>query len=105
LRQILLNLINNAIKVISHGEVALRVDVDAEDHDSKVIKFSVADTGIGIPEEKRESIFSPFTQADSSTTRMYGDTGLGSTIAARMAAMMGGKIWLEAKMEKALNSI
>jgi two-component system, sensor histidine kinase and response regulator len=89
LRQIILNLVSNAIKFTAHGEVALRVEVAAQDHDSKVIKFSVADTGIGITEEKRESIFSPFTQADSSTTRMYGGTGLRLTISARMAAMMG----------------
>jgi signal transduction histidine kinase/DNA-binding response OmpR family regulator len=100
LRQILLNLVSNAIKFTAHGEVALRVVVDAEDQDIRVIKFSVADTGIGIPEEKRESIFSPFTQADSSTTRMYGGTGLGLTISARMAALMGGKIWLESESGK-----
>jgi signal transduction histidine kinase/DNA-binding response OmpR family regulator len=98
LRQILLNLVSNAIKFTAHGEVALKVEMDSEDHDSAVIKFTVADTGIGIPAEKQLSIFSPFTQADSSTTRKYGGTGLGLTISARMVAMMGGRIWLESEV-------
>ena len=72
--------------------------MDAEDEDSRVIRFTVADTGIGIPEEKQEFIFSPFTQADSSTTREYGGTGLGLTICARMVAMMEGRIWLESEV-------
>ena len=98
LRQILLNLVSNAIKFTAHGEVALKAQVDAEDEESRVIRFTVADTGIGIPQEKHESIFSPFTQADSSTTREYGGTGLGLTICARMVAMMGGRIWLESEV-------
>jgi two-component system, sensor histidine kinase and response regulator len=98
LRQILLNLVSNAIKFTAHGEVALKVEIEAEDHESKVIKFTVADTGIGIPEEKQVSIFSPFTQADSSTTRKYGGTGLGLTISARIVAMMGGRIWLDSEV-------
>ena len=98
LRQILLNLVSNAIKFTAHGEVALKAQMDAEDEDSRVIRFTVADTGIGIPEVKHESIFSPFTQADSSTTREYGGTGLGLTICARMVAMMGGRIWLESEV-------
>jgi two-component system, sensor histidine kinase and response regulator len=98
LRQILLNLVSNAIKFTAHGEVALKVEVDAEDHDTRIIKFTVSDTGIGIPAEKHVTIFSPFAQADSSTTRKYGGTGLGLTICARMVAMMGGKIWLESEV-------
>jgi signal transduction histidine kinase/DNA-binding response OmpR family regulator len=98
LRQILLNLVSNAIKFTAHGEVALKAQIDAEDDDSRVIRFTVADTGIGIPGEKQEFIFSPFTQADSSTTREYGGTGLGLTICARMVAMMGGRIWLESEV-------
>jgi CheY-like chemotaxis protein len=98
LRQILLNLMSNAIKFTSHGEVAVRVAIDAEDGDTRVLKFTVSDSGIGIPTEKRVSIFSPFTQADSSTTRMYGGTGLGLTISARLVAMMGGRIWLESEV-------
>jgi signal transduction histidine kinase/DNA-binding response OmpR family regulator/HPt (histidine-containing phosphotransfer) domain-containing protein len=97
LRQILLNLVSNAIKFTAHGEIALKAQIDAEDHDSRVVRFTVADTGIGIPKEKQEFIFSPFTQADSSTTRQYGGTGLGLTISARLAAMMGGRIWLESQ--------
>jgi signal transduction histidine kinase/CheY-like chemotaxis protein len=98
MRQILLNLVSNAIKFTSHGEVAVRVAIDAEDGDTRVVKFTVSDTGVGIPTEKRVSIFSPFTQADSSTTRMYGGTGLGLTISARLVAMMGGRIWLESEV-------
>ena len=98
LRQILLNLVSNAIKFTAHGEIALKAQIEAEDDDSRVIRFTVADTGIGIPEEKQVFIFSPFTQADSSTTREYGGTGLGLTISARMVAMMGGRIWLESEV-------
>jgi PAS domain S-box-containing protein len=98
LRQILLNLVSNAIKFTSHGEVAVRVAIDAEDRDAGVLKFTVSDTGIGIPTEKQVSIFSPFTQADSSTTRKYGGTGLGLTISARLVALMGGKLWLESEV-------
>ncbi len=98
LRQILLNLVSNAIKFTAHGEVTLKLEIDAEDHDIRTIKFTVADTGIGIPGEKQMSIFSPFTQADSSTTRKYGGTGLGLTISARMVALMGGRIWLESEV-------
>ena len=98
LRQILHNLVSNAIKFTSHGEVAVRVAIDAEDRDAGVLKFTVSDTGIGIPTEKQVSIFSPFTQADSSTTRKYGGTGLGLTISARLVALMGGKLWLESEV-------
>ena len=98
LRQILLNLVSNAIKFTAQGEIALKAQLDAEDEDSRVIRFTVADTGIGIPVEKQEYIFSPFAQADSSTTREYGGTGLGLTICARMVAMMGGRIWLESEV-------
>ena len=97
LRQILLNLVSNAIKFTAQGEVALKVQLDGEDHDNRIVMFTVADTGIGIPAEKQTSIFSPFTQADSSTTRKYGGTGLGLTISARIIAMMGGRIWLESE--------
>jgi two-component system, sensor histidine kinase and response regulator len=102
-RQILLNLLGNAIKFTTHGEVALKLELDGGEHDIddlKVVRFTVADTGIGIPAEKQVSIFSPFTQADSSTTRKYGGTGLGLTICARMVALMGGRIWLESEVGK-----
>jgi two-component system sensor histidine kinase/response regulator len=100
LRQIILNLVSNAIKFTHQGEVALKVESESEDHDIRVIRFTVSDTGIGIPAEKQMSIFSPFTQADSSTTRKYGGTGLGLTISARFVSIMGGKIWLESEMGK-----
>jgi CheY-like chemotaxis protein len=90
--------VSNAVKFTSHGEVAVRLAIDAEEGDTRVLKFTVSDSGIGIPTEKRVSIFSPFTQADSSTTRMYGGTGLGLTISARLVAMMGGRIWLESEV-------
>jgi two-component system, sensor histidine kinase and response regulator len=98
LRQIVLNLVSNAIKFTSRGEVALKLEVHGGGQDSKIIRFTVADTGIGIPAEKQASIFSPFTQADTSTTRQYGGTGLGLTISSRMVAMMGGKLWLESEV-------
>ena len=100
LRQIILNLVSNAIKFTHHGEVALKVQIESEDHDTRLIRFTVSDTGIGIPAGKQMSIFSPFTQADSSTTRKYGGTGLGLTISARLVAMMGGRIWLESEVGK-----
>ncbi len=98
LRQILTNLIGNAIKFTDAGEVALRVQVEATDGESRLLQFVVSDTGIGIPQEKQKLIFDPFTQADTSTTRKYGGTGLGLTISSRLIAMMGGKIWLESEV-------
>jgi signal transduction histidine kinase/CheY-like chemotaxis protein len=100
LRQVVLNLLGNAIKFTHQGEVALKVEVEAHEHDHELIRFTVRDTGIGIPPEKRESIFEPFTQADTSTTRKYGGTGLGLTISARLVSMMGGKIWFESEVGK-----
>ena len=95
LRQILLNLVGNAIKFTAKGEVALKVTLDAEKGTSRVVHFTVSDTGIGIPVEKQNLIFDPFAQADTSTTRKYGGTGLGLTISSRLVAMMGGRIWVE----------
>jgi signal transduction histidine kinase/ligand-binding sensor domain-containing protein/CheY-like chemotaxis protein/HPt (histidine-containing phosphotransfer) domain-containing protein len=100
LRQIVLNLISNAIKFTEVGEVALRVEVEEQGGPDQVLRFTVDDTGIGIPAEKQLTIFSPFTQADSSTTRKFGGTGLGLTISARLVSMMGGKIWLESEAGK-----
>jgi signal transduction histidine kinase/ligand-binding sensor domain-containing protein/DNA-binding response OmpR family regulator len=100
LRQIILNLISNAIKFTEAGEVALHVEVEERDGTHHILRFVVADTGIGIPAEKQLTIFSPFTQADSSTTRRFGGTGLGLTISARLASLMGGKIWLESEPGK-----
>jgi signal transduction histidine kinase/DNA-binding response OmpR family regulator len=98
LRQVVINLVGNAIKFTSRGEVALRVKSDAHEGEDLLLHFTVADTGIGIPQEKRESIFEPFTQADTSTTRNYGGTGLGLTISTRLVGMMGGKIWVESEV-------
>jgi two-component system, sensor histidine kinase and response regulator len=98
LRQVVVNLVGNAIKFTSAGEVVLRVEVEGKENESQNILFTVIDTGIGIPPEKRESIFNPFSQADTSTTRRYGGTGLGLTICARLVSMMEGRIWLESEL-------
>jgi signal transduction histidine kinase/DNA-binding response OmpR family regulator len=100
LRQIALNLVGNAIKFTDHGEVALRVKRDAPESEELLLHFTVADTGIGISGEKQESIFEPFTQADASTTRKFGGTGLGLTISSRLVGMMGGKIWVESEVRR-----
>jgi signal transduction histidine kinase/DNA-binding response OmpR family regulator len=100
LRQIILNLVSNAIKFTSQGEVMLKAEVESEEDGTRGIKFTVADTGIGIPLEKQGAIFSPFTQADSSTTRKYGGTGLGLSISAHLVSMMGGRIWLDSEVGK-----
>ena len=80
LRQILVNLIGNAIKFTSSGEVVVRAEIEQEDAEGITLRFEVRDTGIGIPEEKRESVFESFEQADMSTTREYGGTGLGLSL-------------------------
>ena len=98
LRQIIVNLVGNAIKFTDEGEVALKVRVDAEEGSDRIMHFTVSDTGVGIPPEKQMSIFEPFSQADSSTTRKYGGTGLGLSISTRLVEMMGGKMWVESQM-------
>ena len=95
LRQVVVNLVGNAIKFTGSGEVVVTVEIDLLSEDWAVLRFSVADTGIGIPAEKRESIFEPFEQADGSTTRHYGGTGLGLAISGKLVAMMEGRIWVE----------
>jgi signal transduction histidine kinase/DNA-binding response OmpR family regulator len=100
LRQVLLNLVGNAIKFTSEGEVALHVQTDSKDGESCILHFTVSDTGIGIPPEKQKVIFDPFTQADTSTTRRYGGTGLGLTISTRLVGMMGGKIWVGSEVAR-----
>ena len=100
LRQVIANLVGNAIKFTSTGEVVLRVEIDSESQDCVVLHFAVSDTGIGIPEEKQQDIFEAFTQADNSMTRTYGGTGLGLTICARLVSMMGGSIWVESEPGK-----
>jgi two-component system sensor histidine kinase/response regulator len=95
LRQVLLNLLGNAIKFTETGGVSLVVTVQRDDGDAVTVQFAVQDTGIGIPDDKQAAIFEPFTQADGSTTRRYGGTGLGLTISRNLVAMMGGRLWVE----------
>ena len=99
-RQILFNLVGNAIKFTSEGQVMLAVEVEREDGEDRVLHFTVSDTGIGIPKEKQALIFDAFTQADASTTREFGGTGLGLTITSRLIEMMGGRIWVESEPGK-----
>jgi signal transduction histidine kinase/DNA-binding response OmpR family regulator len=98
LRQILLNLIGNALKFTSEGEIALKVRMELIEDTSSTLHFIVSDTGIGIAAEKLQSIFNSFSQADTSTTREYGGSGLGLTISRRLAEMMGGRIWVESEV-------
>ena len=95
LRQVLVNLIGNAVKFTERGEVAVGVRMEGRDAEGMLLRFTVRDTGIGIPTEKLAHVFDAFTQADGSTTRKYGGTGLGLAICARLAEMMGGRIWAE----------
>jgi CheY-like chemotaxis protein len=92
------NLVGIAFKFTEHGEVALKVSIDHEQGAVRIAHFTILDTGIGIPPEKLTVIFEPFSQADTSTTRKYGGTGLGLTISSRLVAMMGGKIWVESEV-------
>ncbi len=98
LRQVLLNLLGNAIKFTQSGEVSLRVAPDANPSVPTGLRFTVSDTGIGIPGEKLGRVFERFTQADSSTTRRFGGSGLGLTISKRLVELMGGRIWAESKV-------
>ncbi|HKV91832.1 MAG TPA: response regulator [Candidatus Angelobacter sp.] len=95
LRQILVNLIGNAIKFTHHGEVLVSAHCNQRNGRAVEIQFDVSDTGIGIPREKHSLIFEAFTQADGATTRNYGGTGLGLSIATQLAGMMGGRIWVK----------
>jgi PAS domain S-box-containing protein len=94
LRQVLVNLINNAVKFTLAGAIDVRVDVDSRENKHIVLRFTVRDTGIGIPPEAQKTIFKSFTQADGSITRKYGGTGLGLTISTRLVEMMEGRIWV-----------
>ncbi len=97
LRQIVFNLVGNAVKFTEKGGVTVRVGPAAIDESEITCHIAVSDTGIGIPDDKQAAIFAPFLQADTSTTRVYGGTGLGLTISARLVEMMGGRIWLDSR--------
>ena len=97
LRQILINLVGNAIKFTERGKVTVRLETERREQNDYWCRFSVEDTGIGIPEDKREIIFEAFSQADGSSTRNYGGTGLGLTISSRLVEMMQGRIWLKSE--------
>jgi signal transduction histidine kinase len=100
LRQIIVNLVGNAIKFTSTGGILLSVQMESQDGEDIVVRFTVKDSGIGIPLERQKEIFSAFTQADNSTTRQYGGTGLGLTISRRLAELLGGSIWVESEPGK-----
>jgi PAS domain S-box-containing protein len=95
LRQVVVNLVGNAIKFTEVGEVVVRVGLESASAEDATLNFSVVDTGVGVPRDKQASIFEAFTQADTSTTRQYGGTGLGLAIASRLVVLLGGRIWLE----------
>ncbi|MGL1885410.1 MAG: PAS domain S-box protein [Reichenbachiella sp.] len=97
LGQILTNLSNNAIKFTADGEIVISADLVSEDEETVVVQFSVKDSGIGIEQDKISSLFESFTQADTSTSRKFGGTGLGLTISKNLAELMDGKIWAESE--------
>jgi PAS domain S-box-containing protein len=100
LQQVLLNLLGNAIKFTETGEVSLHITRDADSSVPTALRFTISDTGIGIEEGKLVRVFERFTQADSSTTRRFGGSGLGLTIAKRLVELMGGRIWAESEVNK-----
>ena len=97
LRQVIINLVGNAIKFTEHGEVLLKVEIDQRTEHSVFLRFSICDTGIGVPIDKQQAIFEAFSQADVSTTRRFGGTGLGLAISVRLVQLMDGRIWLESQ--------
>jgi two-component system sensor histidine kinase/response regulator len=101
IRQILVNLVGNAIKFTERGEVLIQVEQTFLETGTACLHFTVKDTGIGISEEKQKKIFEPFSQADGSTTRNYSGIGLGLTISTRLVQIMGGTIWVESGLATA----
>jgi len=97
LRQIIVNLVGNAIKFTDRGEVVLRVETVFQNEEGVELHFAVSDTGIGVPPDKQRAIFEAFVQADSSTTRRFGGTGLGLAICAQLVELMHGRIWMESE--------
>ena len=100
LRQLLFNLIGNAIKFTEKGEILFSIKIVSKDKNHYTLEFSVKDTGIGIASEKKDQLFKSFSQLDTSTTRKYGGTGLGLAISDRLVQLMGGKIWVESEERK-----
>ncbi len=100
LRQILVNLVGNAIKFTQHGEIVVTVALHSKNEPKVCLQISVADTGVGIPEDRQAKIFEAFSQADGSTTRKFGGTGLGLTISTKLVELMGGLIWVESEPGK-----
>lgn len=100
LRQILTNLVSNAVKFTEEGEVFITASANQMHDDVYEIKFAVKDTGIGIPKDKMNKLFKSFSQIDSSTTRTHGGTGLGLAISKRLSEMMGGKMWVESEINQ-----
>jgi signal transduction histidine kinase/HPt (histidine-containing phosphotransfer) domain-containing protein len=98
LRQILVNLVGNAIKFTERGEVVVRVETERPADQEIWLHVAVVDTGIGIPAERQRIILEPFTQVDGSSTRKYGGTGLGLTIAKRLVELMGGRLWINSEV-------
>jgi len=96
-RQVLLNLVGNAIKFTEHGKVEIRVSVAEQEEETVLLRFTVSDTGIGIAPDKQRLLFESFSQVDASTTRRYGGTGLGLAISRRLAQMMRGRVWVESE--------
>lgn len=98
LSQIIINLAGNAVKFTERGGVNIRAGLESKDDRSVAVRFSISDTGIGIPADRLEAIFSPFTQVDGSTTRKYGGTGLGLSISKELVKLMGGRIGVESEV-------
>jgi signal transduction histidine kinase/CheY-like chemotaxis protein len=100
LRQIVINLVSNAVKFTLQGEIEVSATLESQSSETVLIHFAVRDTGIGIPAEKQQLVFAAFSQADSSTTRHFGGTGLGLSISKQLVELMNGKIWLESEVGK-----